>query len=71
MTRGFYDQIGVPFDADLDQIRAAYGRSVAQILRRREATVGQGGDTAALDLTRVQIDEAWEILSDPARRRCP
>lgn len=69
MTRGFYDQIGVPFDADLDQIRAAYGRSVAQILRRREATVGQGGDTAALDLTRVQIDEAWEILSDPARRR--
>jgi hypothetical protein len=69
MTRGFYDQIGVPFDADLDQIRAAYGRSVAQLIRRREATVAQGGDTAALDLSRAQLDEAWEVLSDAGRRR--
>lgn len=69
MTRGFYEQIGVPFDADLDQIRAAYGRAVAQLLRRREATVTQGGDPSALELARAQLDEAWEVLSDPPRRR--
>lgn len=69
MTRGFYDQVGVAGDADLDEIKAAYGRSVAHLLRRREATVAQGGDTSALDLARRQLDEAWEVLSDPARRR--
>lgn len=69
MTRGLYEQIGVVPDADLDEIKAAYGRSVAHVLRRREATVSQGGDTATLDLSRDQLDEAWAILSDPARRR--
>lgn len=69
MTRGFYEQLGVPPDADLDTVKAAYGRAVAHILKRREATVAQQGDPSALDLSRAQVDEAWEVLSDPARRR--
>lgn len=69
MSQGFYEQLGVPLDADGDQIRAAYGRAVAHLLRRREATVGQGGDPSGHDLSRAQLDEAWQVLSDPARRR--
>ena len=69
MTRGFYELIGVGPGADLDEVRAAYGRAVAHLLKRREATLTQGGDTAALDLRRAELDEAWDVLSDPARRR--
>jgi hypothetical protein len=69
MTRGFYEQIAVRPDADLDEIKSAYARAVAHLLRRREATLAQGGDTSALDLARAQLDEAWAVLSDAARRR--
>lgn len=69
MTQGFYEQIGVRSDAELDEVKAAYARAVAHLLRRREATVAQGGDPRNLDLIRTQLDEAWEVLSDPARRR--
>ncbi len=69
MTRSFYDLFGVRQDASLDEIRAAYGRAVAHVLRRREATLAQGGDASALNLGRAQMDEAWEVLSDGARRR--
>ena len=69
MTQGFYEQLGVAPDADIDRIRAAYGRAVAHLMRRRESTLDRGGDAAALDLARVQLDEAWEVLADPARRR--
>jgi hypothetical protein len=69
MTQGFYEQLGARPDADIDEIKAAYGRAVAHLLRRREATLAQGGDTSAIDLTRAQLDEAWAALSDPARRR--
>lgn len=69
MTRGFYEQIGVASDADLDEIRAAYARAVAHLLKRREATVQQQGDPSSLDLRRAELDEAWDVLSDPARRR--
>lgn len=69
MTRGFYEQMGVGFDASTDDLRAAYGRSVAHLMRRRDATIGQGGDPGALDLTRARLDESWRVLSDPLRRR--
>lgn len=69
MTRGFYEQLSVPADADLEEIRAAYGRAVSHLLKRREATVAQGGDPSSLDLARARLDESWEALSDPARRR--
>lgn len=69
MTQGFYEQIGVRTDAELDEIKAAYGRAVAHIMRRREAAVAQGGDPSSLDSARAQLDDAWDVLSDPVRRR--
>ncbi len=69
MTQSFYELLGVSHDAELDTIKAAYSRAVALMMRRREATVAQGGNTEALDLSRTQMDEAWQVLSDSVRRR--
>ena len=69
MTQGFYEQLGVPPTASLDDIRAAYQRLVTAQMRRRKKVVDEGGDTASLDLARAQVDEAWEVLSDQGRRK--
>ena len=69
MTQGFYEQLGVPAHVSFDELRAAYGRAVGHLMRRRDATVQQGGNTGALDLARTQLDEAWAVLSDGGRRR--
>ena len=69
MTQGFYEQLGVDPRASTPDIRTAYTRVVAGLVRRRKAIVEQGGDPSPLDLSRSQADEAWEILSDAARRR--
>lgn len=69
MTQGFYERIGVSNDAPSTDIKHAYRRSVAHIMRRREATLHAGGDTEQLDLSRAQLDEAWNVLSNPTRRR--
>jgi curved DNA-binding protein CbpA len=69
MTQGFYEQLGVDPGASAPEIRAAYTRLVANLTKRRKAIVEQGGDPSPLDLARSQADEAWAVLSDPARRR--
>jgi curved DNA-binding protein CbpA len=69
MTQGFYEQLGVDPGASAPEIRAAYTRLVANLTKRRKAIVEQGGDSSPLDLARSQADEAWAVLSDPARRR--
>src|SRR5688572_1688556 len=69
MTQGFYEQLGVAPDASTAEVRAAYARVVAQLARRRAALEEQGGDPSPLELARSQADEAWTVLSDPARRR--
>lgn len=69
MTKALYDRIGADRGAGPDALRAAYTRTVAQIVRRRRALVEQGGDTGPLDLERARADEAWALLSDPVRRR--
>jgi hypothetical protein len=69
MTFGLYDQIGAPRDGGPEDLRAAYSRTMARLNRRRRDLLDQGGDTARLDLMRSQVDEAWEILRDPSRRR--
>tara|TARA_Y100000589_G_scaffold318891_1_gene346880 strand:+ start:151 stop:1032 length:882 start_codon:yes stop_codon:yes gene_type:complete len=69
MTRGFYEQLGTSRDADLDELRGAYTRVVTQLIKRRKAIVEQGGDPSQLDLDRSQLEEAWEVVSDPERRR--
>jgi hypothetical protein len=42
---------------------------VSRLTKRRRALVEQGGNSAQLDLQRARLDEAWEVLSDPLRRR--
>jgi len=69
MTQGFYEQLGVAPDADADSLRDAYHRQVARLAKRRRQLREQGGDTGQLDLARAQLDEAWAVLSIPARRQ--
>lgn len=69
MTRGFYEQLGAARDASLDDLRSAYTRVVTQLIRRRKAILAQGGDPSQLDLDRAQLEEAWDVVSDPERRR--
>jgi len=65
----FYDVLGIDPAAGLARIRRAYGQAVSRLAKRRRALVEQGGDAAQLDLQRAHLDEAWEIVSDPLRRR--
>ena len=69
MTQGFYEQLGADAGASLDQLRTAYAKAVADLSRRRKALVTEGGDAARIDLVRAQLDEAWQVLSSPERRR--
>jgi curved DNA-binding protein CbpA len=69
MSSEFYDQLGVDRGASAARIRSSYGQAIAKVARRRRALVEQGGDTAQIDLQRARLDEAWEVLSDPLRRR--
>src|SRR5262245_28773741 len=69
MASEFYEQLGVDRTASSTKIRTAYGQHVAKLARRRKALLEQGGDTTQLDLLRARLDEAWEVLSDPLRRR--
>ncbi len=69
MDGGFYQRLGVDPGASTGHIRAAYGRAVAALVRRRKEVVGAGGDPSSLDWQRERLDEAWEVLSDPVRRR--
>lgn len=69
MTKGLYDLIGADPENSAADLRDAYARGVAQVMRRRRAVLEQGGSPDTLDLERARMDEAWEILSDPSRRR--
>ncbi len=69
MTQGFYELLGVAPGSKPGQIREAYAAHAARIAKRRRATLDHQGDPAQLDLARAQLDDAWEVLSDPVRRR--
>ena len=65
----FYEQLSIERGAALPRVREAYGHALAKLAKRRRALVDRGGDAAQLDLQRAHLDEAWEVLSDPLRRR--
>ncbi len=69
MTQGFYEQLGVPPDADLQALREAYRRQVAKLERRLQRLRDAGGDTSSLEIARQQLDDAWAVLSVPERRQ--
>jgi hypothetical protein len=58
-TITYYERIGVSPDASRDQIRAAYRR-----LARRHHPDAHEGDSSQM----AALNEAWRVLSDPARR---
>lgn len=60
MTGAYYERLGVASNATHDEIRAAYRR-----LARRHHPDARGQSTSA---TMAAINEAWSVLSDPARR---
>ncbi len=68
MGTGFYDELGVDPTASAGEVRGAYTRVVAELVRKRRDVVEQGAEPEALDLARQRADEAWNVLSDPTRR---
>lgn len=69
MPPGFYELLGVEPPSSAARIRSAYGQALARLTRLRRARVTAGEATETLDRERVHLDEAWEVLSDPLRRR--
>lgn len=57
-----YEVLRIPEDADDDAIRAAYRR------RARELHPDRHGGTEAAHLAFLELQAAYEILSDPERR---
>ena len=55
-----YERLGVPVGAGRDEIRLAYRRLA------RQHHPDRGGEGSAVQM--AQINEAWRVLSDPARR---
>ena len=69
MSNGFYELLGVPPEADLAAIRAAYQEQVAQTVRRLRAAEARQQDTATLEARRASLAEAMAVLGDGTRRR--
>ena len=69
MSGEFYQRLRVEPTATTGQIKSAYSQAVAELVRQRKALAEQGDDSAALTGARGHLDEAWEVLSDPVRRR--
>lgn len=66
---GFYELLQVSSDVSLADLRAAYHEQVAQVVRRQRAAEARQQDTTPLESRRAALAEAWEVLSDPVRRR--
>jgi len=69
MEHGLYDLFGLTPDAPTQRIREAYQRRLAELVRRRRTAQQHGAETFILELRQLELREAMEILSDPARRR--
>ena len=62
--RSFYDVLGVREEASLDEIRTAFRR----LARERHPDRFQGPERAAAEREFQAMTEAYNVLSDPARR---
>lgn len=69
MKNSFYETLLVPRDADGDLLAHAYQQSLGALARKVRAARESGGDVARYEAERVRLEEAWSVLSDPARRR--
>ncbi len=69
MLPGFYELLGVPRSASTDDIRAAYQRQLASLVRRLRAATRQSADTTVLETQERGLKEAFDVLIEPGRRR--
>lgn len=69
MPQGFYELLGLQPDASSAQVRAAYQRRLAELVRRLREARRQGADVSILEAQKRSLREAMEVLSEPARRR--
>ena len=69
MSSGFYEMLGVEPTTSAARIKSAYGQALSRLTKQRRTRLANGESVESLDRTRVQLDEAWEVLSDPMRRR--
>lgn len=57
--------LGVPLDATHEALKAAYTEKALGLRRR----LGAGGDAEAVEWRMHELNDAWEVLRDPTRRR--
>lgn len=69
MSPGFYELLGVEPTTSAARIKSAYGQARSRLNKQRRTRVAAGESVEELDRSRVKLDEAWEVLSDPLRRR--
>lgn len=67
LTRTHYDVLAVAPDATPEQIRFAY-RQLARVVHPDRHTGSPLAETQALRAAMAEVNEAWAVLSDPARR---
>jgi hypothetical protein len=69
MSEGFYERLGVGETANLEEIKAAYQRKLAELVRRLRGARRRGADVSILESRERALREAVEILQDSNRRR--
>jgi len=69
MAQGLYELLGIPAAASPEEVREAYQRRLADLVRRLRVARQQGADVSILESQETGLREAMEILSDPPRRR--
>ena len=68
MKTTFYEILLVPPEADEQLLQHAYEHTLSTLSKRLRAARQRGLDTLGLEDERVALEEAWRVVSDPARR---
>ena len=69
MAEGFYERLGLDHSASLDDIKAAYQRKLAELVRRLRTARRRGADVSILESRERSLREAVEVVQDRNRRR--
>ena len=66
---GFYERLGTRAGASDEQVRSGYHQALARLVKKLRVARTQGADTAVIEAHRDELREAFEVLTDAARRR--
>jgi hypothetical protein len=69
MAEGFYERLGVGEGASLEEIKTAYQRKLAELVRRLRTARRRGADVSILEGRERALREAMDVLQDTNRRR--